>query len=134
MLIAAMDAGDTNNAFPTVDAPRAARAVAAVADWNTEMPVDPPPRLILAALAVVAPVPPLAIEIGVEMPAVAALTTLVPSQYKIAREFCGTAYPLPAAVLTVIENAPDVELSTQYCWTVGGTITSIFPDSVPVNL
>ena len=75
--------------------PNADQAAACVEDVNTAIPVAPPPRLILAALAVVAPVPPCAIETGIAIPCVAAFKTSVPSQYKIALALCVITNPVP---------------------------------------
>ncbi len=50
------------------------------------------------------------------------------------RWFCTVVTPVPAAVLTVTTKDPVVWLSTQYCWTVAGTMTLMFAVIAPVNL
>ncbi len=63
---------------PEDAAESATRPAVALAATKTAMPVAVPPRLIRAPLAVVAPVPPSLMPIGVAMPAVAAFTKSVP--------------------------------------------------------
>jgi hypothetical protein len=60
--------------------PKAVQAACWVAAIKIASPTEVEPKLMRAPAAVVAPVPPSAIEIGVETVDVSASTTLVPSQ------------------------------------------------------